>query len=121
MTRAYATSLSRTLAVACVATALAACSREPSPEELRAAAAKQWPFVERYCVECHNETELTANIAFDTLSPDEIGAHAETFERAVRKLRGRLMPPPGGRTPEGAETDAAAPALVSPGPGQSSL
>ena len=106
MTRAYATSLSRTLFVACVATALAASSREPSPAELRAAAEAQWPFVERYCVECHNETELTADIAFDALSPDEIGAHAETFERAVRKLRGRLMPPPGGRTPEGAETDA---------------
>ncbi len=106
MTRGCATSLSRALAAACAAAALVACSREPSPEDLRAAAAEQWPFVERYCVECHNETDLTADIAFDSLSPDDIAAHAETFERAVRKLRGRLMPPPGGATPGNAETDA---------------
>ncbi len=32
-------------------------------------------------------------MAFDTLSPSDIGANPETFEKAVRKLRGRLMPP----------------------------
>ena len=106
MTRGYATSLNRAFAAASVAAALVACSREPSPEDLRAAGGEQWPFVERYCVECHNETDLTADIAFDKLSPDDVAAHAETFERAVRKLRGRLMPPPGGVTPEGAEVDA---------------
>ena len=106
MIRGYATSLNRTFGAACVAAALVACSREPSPEDLRAAAGEQWPFVERYCVECHNETDLTADIAFDKLSPDDVAAHAETFERAVRKLRGRLMPPPGGVTPEGTEVDA---------------
>ena len=29
-------------------------------------------------------------------APDDVAAHADTFERAVRKLRGRMMPPPGG-------------------------
>ena len=88
------------------AAALASCGGAPSPEDLRAQADEQWPFVERYCVECHNETDLTADIAFDKLSPDEIAAHAETFERAVRKLRGRMMPPPGGVEPSNEETDA---------------
>src|SRR5688572_694327 len=106
MTRGYATSLRRALGAACLAAALAGCGGAPTPEDLRAQADEQWPFVERYCVECHNETDLTADIAFDALSADEIAAHAETFERAVRKLRGRLMPPPGGVAPSNDETDA---------------
>jgi hypothetical protein len=108
MTRACGTSLSRAGAAAGLAAALAAlaaCSGEPTPEELRAEGREQWPFVERYCVECHNEIDLTADIAFDALSPDDVAAHAETFERAVRKLRGRMMPPPGGAKPGNAETD----------------
>jgi hypothetical protein len=86
--------------------ALAACSREPSPEALRAQGRDQWPFVERWCVECHNEADFAAEIAFETLGPDDVAAHAETFERAVRKLRGRMMPPPGGARPDNAATDA---------------
>src|SRR5688500_4408578 len=106
MTRGYATSLRRIIFAACAAAALAGCSREPSPEALRAQGREQWPFVERYCVECHNEADFTAEISFDRLGPDEVAAHAETFERAVRKLRGRMMPPPGGTRPDNAETDA---------------
>ncbi|HUQ50634.1 MAG TPA: DUF1592 domain-containing protein [Gammaproteobacteria bacterium] len=105
MTRDYATSLRRGLA-ACFAAALASCGGAPSPEDLRAQGDEQWPFVERYCTECHNDTDLTADIAFDKLSPDDVAAHADVFERAVRKLRGRLMPPPGGLEPSTAETDA---------------
>jgi hypothetical protein len=85
---------------------LAGCGGSPSPDDLRAQAGEQWQFVERYCYECHNDTDLTADIAFDALSPDEVAAHADTFERAVRKLRGRMMPPPGGLEPANAETDA---------------
>ena len=70
MTRGCATSLRRTLAPACVgARALAGCGGAPSAEDLRAQAGEQWPFLERYCYECHNETDLTADIAFDALSP----------------------------------------------------
>jgi hypothetical protein len=106
MTRDYATSLRRAFVLPCVAAALAGCGGPPSADDLKAQAAEQWPFVERYCIECHNETDLTAEIAFDKWSPDEITAHADTFERAVRKLRGRMMPPPGGLEPSNAETDA---------------
>jgi hypothetical protein len=108
MTRGCATLRRRAAALACVAAALAGCGREPSPEALRAEGREQWPFIERYCVECHNETDLTADIAFDALGPDEVAAHAETFERAVRKLRGRMMPPPSDASlkPANAENDA---------------
>ncbi len=56
--------------------------------------------VERYCTECHNETELAGNIAFDKLGPEGVAAHPDVFEKAVRKLRGRMMPPPNEPRPQ---------------------
>ena len=47
------------------------------------------------CEKCHNSEDWAGGVAFDTMSPKEIAADAETWEKAVRKLRGRLMPPPG--------------------------
>jgi hypothetical protein len=109
MTRGCGTSpsLRRAAAVALAAggAALAGCGGPPSPEELRAEAGERWQFVVGYCYECHNETDLAADLDFDALEGDEIGAHAEVWERAVRKLRGRMMPPPGGARPDNAEVD----------------
>ena len=51
--------------------------------------------VERYCVACHNARELTAGLDLDALDMDAVGGHAEVWEKVVRKLRGRLMPPAG--------------------------
>ena len=66
MTRGCGTSLRRAAGAAvCIAAAvLAGCSREPSPEALQAQGRELWPFVERYCVECHNETDLAGEIVF---------------------------------------------------------
>ena len=47
----------------------------------------------RYCVECHNPIELTAELAIDPASLDQIGARAEHWEKIVRKLRAESMPP----------------------------
>jgi hypothetical protein len=61
----------------------------------------QWAVVERYCFDCHNRDDLAGGRAFDKLSPDRIGADAETWELAIRKLRSGLMPPAGGPRPDG--------------------
>ncbi|HET7607338.1 MAG TPA: DUF1592 domain-containing protein [Gammaproteobacteria bacterium] len=106
MTRGCATLLNRGLLAAFAAAALAGCSGEPSPEALLAQGKKLWPLVERYCVDCHNDADLAGDIAFDRLGPGDVAAHADIFERAVRKLRGRMMPPPGESRPGIAETDA---------------
>jgi hypothetical protein len=103
MTHGCATSLRHALA-ACIAAGVAGCG-PPSSEDLRAEAGERWQFLETYCYECHNETDLTADIAFERLKSDEIGAHADVWEHAVRKLRGHMMPPPGGTQPDNAETD----------------
>ena len=66
-------------------------------------AREQWAMLDRYCVECHNNSEFTAGITFEGRSPESVAEHAELFENAVRKLRGRAMPPPGELQPEGEE------------------
>src|SRR5690606_38212361 len=59
-----------------------------------------------HCVTCHNFEDWAGGVAFDTLSPDNLAADAEIWEHAVRKLRGRLMPPPGEPQPDDARRSA---------------
>ena len=54
---------------------------------------------------CHNQRTKTANITFDTLDLSKLADHADVWEKAVRKLRGGMMPPPGVRRPEQAAVD----------------
>jgi Protein of unknown function (DUF1592)/Protein of unknown function (DUF1588)/Protein of unknown function (DUF1585)/Protein of unknown function (DUF1587)/Protein of unknown function (DUF1595)/Planctomycete cytochrome C len=63
---------------------------------------KHWSVVEHYCFKCHNAEDWAGSLAFDTMSLDDPPADAEVWEKAIRKLRGRLMPPPGKPQPDGA-------------------
>ncbi|HEX3839065.1 MAG TPA: DUF1592 domain-containing protein [Steroidobacteraceae bacterium] len=65
-----------------------------------------WKMLEQSCEKCHNATDWAGSIAFDTMTPDTIGADAETWEKAVLKLRGRQMPPPGERQPAAQAIDS---------------
>ena len=60
----------------------------------------QWGVIRKYCLDCHNRDDMAGNRAFDKMSPDNIAADAETWERAIRKLRSGLMPPAGRDRPE---------------------
>ena len=60
---------------------------------------KHWAFLKQYCSKCHNAEDWAGGIAFDTMSPQDIPSDAKTWEHAVVKLRGRLMPPPGNPQP----------------------
>ena len=71
----------------------------PQPEQ-------QWAVVQSYCVNCHNTVVRAGDIMFDRLTAESVPEHAEIFETAVRKLRGRLMPPPGSPQPAQQEIDA---------------
>jgi mono/diheme cytochrome c family protein len=61
---------------------------------------KHWPVLQKYCVECHNTEDWAGGVAFDALGPETIGTEAETWEKAVRKLRTGMMPPPGEARPQ---------------------
>ena len=59
--------------------------------------------LDRYCVRCHSDRLTTAGVSLETVDLDDVGAHAETLEKAVRKLRAGAMPPAGNPRPEPAE------------------
>ena len=95
----------------------------------------------RYCTTCHNERIVsgrdtapsmlvsqlrTAGLAFDALDVEQVGADADAWERVIRKLESRTMPPPGRPRPDEAtygdvvawleaELDGAAAAAPNPG------
>jgi hypothetical protein len=77
-----------------------ACSTGLVPGAMAAdASASQWQTVETFCVKCHNTDDWAGSLAFDTLSPDNIAHDAEIWEKALRKVRGGLMPPAGNDRP----------------------
>jgi hypothetical protein len=53
----------------------------------------------RYCVTCHNQKLRTAKLALDVLDLEHPEKNPLTWERAIRKLRGGMMPPPGAPRP----------------------
>src|SRR6202453_3694258 len=86
--------------------------------------------LDHYCVTCHNQKAKTANLTFDTMDLTHVGQDAAVWERAVRKLRGVMMPPPGMPRPVLAtvnsfvtflEASLDKAALESPNPGTVSL
>jgi mono/diheme cytochrome c family protein len=62
--------------------------------------------IKQYCAGCHNDRAKTAGVSFEGITAASIGQHADVFEKAVRKLRGRVMPPPGARQPDAAAIDS---------------
>jgi hypothetical protein len=62
---------------------------------------EEWAMLDRYCVECHNNAEYTADVSFEGRRPADVAAHTQLYETVVRKLRGGVMPPPGEPRPDG--------------------
>src|SRR6185436_1493877 len=64
--------------------------------------------VNRYCVTCHNQRLKTAKLELDKLDLTHPEKAPLAWERAVRKLRGGMMPPPGAARPAAADVQALA-------------
>src|SRR5205085_4485979 len=64
--------------------------------------------IDRYCITCHNQRLKTANLALDTLALSHPENDALVWERAIRKLRAGMMPPPGAPRPAVADAQALA-------------
>jgi hypothetical protein len=83
--------------------------------------------LDKYCVTCHNDRTKTAGLALDVLDVGAVGAHADTWEKVVAKLRSGAMPPVGLPRPDDAmmhgmvatlEGDLDAYAAAHPNPGR---
>ena len=64
--------------------------------------------LDKYCVTCHNEKLKTAGLALDALDVTQPTAHAELWERVIRRLRTSTMPPRGLPRPDQATYDSVA-------------
>jgi len=70
------------------------------------AAEQQLATIKQYCAACHNDRARTAGVSFDGLTAESILERADVMEKAVRKIRGRVMPPPNARQPAPAALDS---------------
>ena len=52
-------------------------------------------FVELYCVVCHNSDDKTARLALEAISSEDPSRNTKAWEKVVRKLAARQMPPEG--------------------------
>jgi mono/diheme cytochrome c family protein len=59
-----------------------------------------------YCTGCHNNRAKIGGLALDGLDLQAAADNAEIWEKALRKLRGHLMPPPGSPQPAQKDVDS---------------
>jgi cytochrome c5 len=96
----------RTLAFAGVVAALLSATGgvravEPQAPALAAASsAAARTLLNQYCTACHNDRTKAGGLILDGLDPSRVSDNAELWEKVVRKLRMRAMPPAGSRRPD---------------------
>ncbi len=62
--------------------------------------------VSTYCVTCHNDRLKTGGLALDRPELANVAAHADVWEKVIRKVRTGMMPPAGVPRPGAAEREA---------------
>jgi hypothetical protein len=64
-------------------------------------------FASLYCVECHNGVDKTAGLDLEAISSETVDRHPQAWEKVVRRLVARQMPPEGALRPKGLAYDSA--------------
>jgi mono/diheme cytochrome c family protein len=67
--------------------------------------------VNQYCVGCHSSKMKAGGLALDAVNADTVSQHTDVWEKVVRKLRARYMPPAGLPRPDEATYNAAVTSL----------
>src|SRR5580658_6953049 len=62
--------------------------------------------IKQYCAGCHSDKAKMGGFSFQGITAESVAKDPELFEKAVRKLRGRVMPPPGAKQPDGKAVDS---------------
>src|SRR4051812_18048000 len=84
----------------------------------------------QYCVSCHNQKANIGGLALDNVDVGNAGANPQTWEKVVRKLSVRMMPPPGLPRPDETtynsvisylETTLDRAAVANPNPGRTDM
>src|SRR4051812_35798497 len=56
--------------------------------------------LDQYCVNCHSQRLKTGGLSLEGIDASRAGANPEVWEKVVRKLQARSMPPQGARRPD---------------------
>jgi mono/diheme cytochrome c family protein len=78
----------------------------PSAGQTPVSGDPQLAIVRQYCSGCHNDKSKLGGVSFEGITTASIAKDPELFEKAVRKLRGRVMPPPGAKQPDTKAVDS---------------
>ena len=62
--------------------------------------------VDKYCVTCHNQRLKTGGLALDSSELTNVAAHADVWEKVIRKVEAGMMPPAGVPRPDAATKKA---------------
>jgi hypothetical protein len=65
----------------------------------------------QYCFTCHNEKLKTGGLELDKLDLANVGPNAESWEKAIRKVRAGMMPPASAKRPDRPVLDGLAASL----------
>ena len=84
-----------------VLTGLAATLSLAGPIHIQAQQRNSAQFLDRYCTTCHSEKLKSGGLSLAGTDLSQPAAHAETWEKVVRKLRTGVMPPPNVPQPSG--------------------
>jgi mono/diheme cytochrome c family protein len=63
-------------------------------------------FVDEHCIDCHNQDDKTGGLALDVRDAKAPAGNQKVWEKVVRKLRHRQMPPAGHPRPEESTYDS---------------
>lgn len=91
------------VALGLCSTALFAQGTAPSPSSA---------FVKTYCLSCHSGRMAEGRVALDRVDADHPSADADTWERVLRQLRARTMPPVASPRPDNGTYESAIAALT---------
>ena len=68
--------------------------------------------LQRYCIECHDADSKKGNLDLEAILKEDIGENASIWEKAVRQMNARQMPPIGKKRPDDAGYEEAVAALT---------
>jgi mono/diheme cytochrome c family protein len=77
-----------------------------SPGGLSVVAPPHVSLVDDYCLACHDEDHEKGGLVLEKIISDDVSQHADVWEKVVRKLRARQMPPVGKKRPNDGAYDA---------------
>jgi hypothetical protein len=98
MKRISKTSIPLMAAIGLAGILTAAPQAAPSPDAALAT-------MKQYCLGCHNDKAKVDGVTFEGITAASVAKNPELFEKAVRKLRGRVMPPPNAKQPDAKSVD----------------